>query len=280
MTKTWLITGVNSGFGRIMTEKLLRRGDRVAGTARKMDQLDDLRAEYGEKRFWLRHLDLTDVTEIHAVTNAAFLHFGNIDVLVNNAGYGLFGAAEEVSDDQVRHQIDTNLIGSIQMIRASLPHLRAQGGGHILQVSSTGGQFAFPSFSLYHASKWGIEGFMESLAQEVAPFGIACTIVEPGATGTSFVDGMIRPPAMDVYEATPVGDVRRAVATNAFPIPCSADKVAQAMIDCVEQNSAPMRLSLGSDTYNLLRGAFQKRLDALEAQKDVALAADTAPSES
>ncbi len=272
--RTWFITGVSSGFGRIMTERLLERGDRVAGTARKLEQLDDLKEKYGE-RLWLGYLDLTDTPEIRKVVDAAFGRFGRVDVVVNNAGYGLFGAAEEVTDEQIRHQIDTNLIGSIQVIRAALPHLRAQGGGRVLQVSSTGGQFAFPTFSLYHATKWGIEGFVEAVAKEVASFGIGFTIVEPGATQTNFSAGLVSPPAMDVYENTPVGEVRRAVANNAFPKPGDATKVALAMIDCVEVTPAPLRLPLGSDTYTLVRGALQERLAALEAQKDIALAADT-----
>ena len=274
--RTWFITGVNSGFGRIMTEHLLERGDRVAGTARKLKQLDDLKAKYGEQ-LRLSYLDLTDTPAIRTVVDAAFAHLGQIDVIVNNAGYGLFGAAEEVSDEQIRHQIDTNLIGSIQVIRAALPHLRAQGGGRVLQVSSTGGQFAFPTFSMYHASKWGIEGFIESVAQEVASFHIGFTIVEPGATGTNFAAGMISPPVMEIYENTPVGDVRRAVANNAFPIPGDAVKVAVAMIDSVDINPAPLRLPLGSDTYTLVRGALQQRLAALEDQKHSALSADTNP---
>ena len=259
-----------------MTEHLLERGDRVAGTARKLEQLGELTSKYGDQ-LWLCHLDLTEAPAIREVVDAAFSHFGQIDVIVNNAGYGLFGAAEEVSDHQIRHQIDTNLIGSIQVIRAALPHLRAQGGGRVLQVSSTGGQYAFPTFSIYHASKWGIEGFIESVAQEVAPFGIGLTIVEPGATGTNFVTGMIRPPVMDVYEDTPVGDVRRAVANKAFPIPGDAVKVALAMINSVDVNPAPLRLPLGSDTYTLVRGALQQRLAALDASRDIALSADTNP---
>ncbi len=259
-----------------MTEHLLERGDRVAGTARKLEQMDDLKSKYGD-RLWLSYLDLTDTPAVRRVVDAAFAGFGKIDVIVNNAGYGLFGAAEEVTDDQIRHQLDTNLIGSIQVVRAALPHLRAQGGGRVLQVSSTGGQFAFPTFSMYHASKWGIEGFIESVAQEVAPFHIGFTIVEPGATGTNFVTGMISPPIMDVYENTPVGDVRRAVANNAFPIPGDAVKVALAMIDSVDTDPAPLRLPLGSDTYTLVRGALQERLTALDAQKQVAFSADTSP---
>ncbi len=271
--RTWFITGVNSGFGRSMTEKLLERGDRVAGTARKLEQLDDPRKKFGE-RLWLTYLDLTDIGAIRTAVDSAFADLGRIDVVINNAGYGLFGAAEEVTDDQIRHQVDTNLIGSIQVIRAALPHLRAQGGGRVLQVSSTGGQYAFPSFSLYHATKWGIEGFVESVAQEVAPFGIEFTIAEPGANGTNFAEGMIRPPVMEVYENTPVGDVRRAFVGHSFPVPGDASKAAQAMIDSVDVSPAPLRLPLGSDTYTLVRGALQKRLAELEAQKGIAFSTD------
>ena len=274
--RTWFITGVSSGFGRIMTEKLLERGDCVAGTARKLEQLEDLKAKYGE-RLWLEYLDLTDSGAIRRTVDSAFAQLGRIEVVVNNAGYGLFGAAEEVSDEQIRHQIDTNLIGSIQVIRAALPHLREQGGGRILQVSSTGGQFAFPAFSLYHATKWGIEGFVESVAQEVAPFGIELTIVEPGANGTNFAAGMVSPPSMELYDRTPVGDVRRVVENHEFPMPGDPAKAAQAMIDSVDVSPAPLRLPLGSDTYTLVRGALEKRLAALDAQKGIALAADTNP---
>jgi len=133
--RNWFITGVNSGFGRQMTEQLLARGDRVAGTVRKMDATEDLMSRYGDL-LWIARLDVTDVPEIRAVVNRAFADLGRIDVVVNNAGYGLFGAAEELTDDQILHQLNTNLIGSIQVVRAALPHLRAQGGGRIIQLSN------------------------------------------------------------------------------------------------------------------------------------------------
>ena len=134
----WFVTGVNSGFGRQMTEQLLARGDRVAGTVRKMDALNDLKAKYGEQ-LRVAHLDVTDTSEVRQVVDKAFADLGRIDVVINNAGYGLFGAAEELSDDQILHQLNTNLVGSIQVVRAALPHLRAQGGGRIIQVSTYGG---------------------------------------------------------------------------------------------------------------------------------------------
>lgn len=203
--RTWFITGVNSGFGRQMTEQLLARGDRVAGTARKMDAVSDLKTKYRD-RFWLAHLDVTDTPSIRQVVNKAFYDLGKIEVVINNAGYGLFGAAEELTDEQITHQINTNLIGSIQIVRAVLPHLRQQGGGRILQLSTYGGQAALPGASLYHASKWGIEGFMESVMQEVAAFNIGVTIVEPGGARTEFRFGSSRfGPKIDAYDGTPAG---------------------------------------------------------------------------
>lgn len=270
--KTWLITGTSSGFGRKLTEKLLQRGDRVAATVRQLSALAELQAQYGD-RLWTAALDLTDPAAIRRVVDAAFAELGRIDMVVSNAAYGLFGAAEEVSDEQVRHQIDTNLVGSIQLIRAALPHLRAQGGGRIMQLSSAGGQTTYPNFSLYHATKWGIEGFAETVAKEVAPFNIGVTIVEPGATQTNFVSGMVSAPVMDAYEHTPAGDVRRGVFNGDFPIPGDADKMVQAMLDSAEQEPAPLRLALGRDTYADVRAALVARLAALDAQKDIALAA-------
>jgi NAD(P)-dependent dehydrogenase (short-subunit alcohol dehydrogenase family) len=271
--RNWFITGISSGLGRHMAEQLLKRGDRVAGTARQLKPLDDLKTLYGDQ-LWLASLDLTDTAAIRRVVDEAFAAMGRIDVIVNNAGYGLFGAAEEVSDDQIRHQIDTNLIGSIQVVRAALPHLRTQGGGRILQVSSEGGQIAYPSFSMYHATKWGIEGFVEAVAQEVASFGIAFTIIEPGPTKTNFGRGMISPPPMAVYDNTPVGDIRRAFAGNTFTVKGDPLKTAQAMIDSVDCVPAPKRLALGSSTYTSIRAALADRLATLDAQKDIAYSAD------
>ncbi len=271
--KTWFVTGASSGFGRVLTETLLARGDRVAATLRKTDALDDLKARSGD-RLWVAPLDVTDTHAVREVMGGAVRDLGRIDVIVNNAAYALFGAAEEVSDDHIRQEIDTNLIGSIQVIRAALPYLRAQGGGRVLQMSSEGGQITYPNFSLYHATKWGIEGFVEAVAPEVAPFGIEFTIVEPGPTRTNFGAGLVRPPAMAVYENTPAGDVRRAVASSTFPLPGDPVKMVQAMIDCVGRSPAPRRLLLGSGAYAQVRAALVDRLAALDAQREVALSTD------
>lgn len=269
----WFITGVTSGFGRHLTELLLERGDRVAGTVRRMAAMADLEAKYGDQ-LWLAHLDVTDLAEVRGVVDRAFGELGRIDVVVNNAGYGLFGAAEELTDEQVVHQLNTNLVGSIQVVRAAVPHLRAQGGGRILQVSSYGGQATNPGSSLYNASKWGIEGFMESTAKDVAPFGIGVTIVEPGSARTEFRTGSAQlATPMAVYDDTPAA-MPRGIRNPALPSIGDPVAMAQAMIDSVDREPAPRRLVLGSDSYRYLHAALAERMAELEAQRDFAATTD------
>ena len=272
-TKTWLITGTSSGLGRELTELALRRGHRVAATVRVRASLDDLTRTYGE-RLTVVQLDVTDVRGVHACVDRAFAHLGRIDIVVSNAGYGLFGAAEELTDDQIVLQIETNLIGSIAVIRATLPHMRAQGGGRIVQVSSEGGQVAYPNFSLYHATKWGIEGFVEAVAQEVAPFGIGFTIVEPGATTTNFGTNRVVAPPMPAYDATPSGDLRRAIDNGFFAKRGDAAKTARAIYDVALRQPAQRRLTLGSGAYDHVRRALTTRLTELDAQREIAFSVD------
>ncbi|MEV6636003.1 SDR family oxidoreductase [Actinoplanes sp. NPDC051470] len=266
---TWFITGTSSGFGRLLTERLLDRGDRVAATLRRPEALADLSAKYGD-RLWVARLDVTDAEQAHRVVAEAFAALGAIDVVVNNAGYGVFAAVEEASDEQIRRVIDTNLLGSIHVIRAALPHLRAQGHGRILQVSTAGGQTTYPNFGYYHASKWGIEGFCETAAREIAPFGIGLTIVEPGATPTGFGTALDTAEIMPEYDGTPAGGVRRALASGEFRLPNDAGKIAAAMVDLVDSGRTPLRLPLGSDTYEDIRASLVARLAEHDAQRDVA----------
>jgi len=274
--RNWLITGVSSGFGREMAEQLLNRGDGVAGTTRDLSALDDLKAEHGD-RLWLARLDVTDTQGIQQVVKDAFAAFGRIDVVVSNAGYGLFGAAEEVTDDQVAHQLKTNLAGSIHLVRAVLPFLRTQGGGRILQLSSMGGQAALPGGSLYNATKWGIEGFIDAVSQEVGVFGIGCTLVEPGGARTNFRYGSSRlAPKIDAYDASPASYARRMLEEGtSLPIGDPA-KMVRLMIDSVNQHPAPKRLALGSDAYTLMHKQLSERLAELEAQKELAFSTDCA----
>jgi NAD(P)-dependent dehydrogenase (short-subunit alcohol dehydrogenase family) len=271
--RSWFITGASKGLGRSLTAQLLARGDTVFATLRDPQALQTLAAVHPD-RLHVARLDVTDTAQIRSVMAQAFATLGRIDVVVSNAGYGLFGAAEEVTDAQVVHQIDTNIIGSVQLIRAALPHLRAQGGGRILQLSSEGGQIAYPNFSLYHLTKWGIEGFVEGVVQEVAPFNIEITLVEPGPTHTKFAESMVSAAPKAEYEHTPAGQMRRDIAAGTFQIKGDAEKSVRAMIDSVSVNPAPKRLALGSSAYLNVRAAMTSRLAALEAQKDVAYSAD------
>jgi NAD(P)-dependent dehydrogenase (short-subunit alcohol dehydrogenase family) len=199
---------------------------------------------------------------------------GRIDTIVSNAGYGLFGAAEELTDAQIDQQIATNLVGSIQLIRAALPHLRRQQGGRILQISSEGGQIAYPAFSLYHATKWGIEGFIESVRQEVAPFGIDFVLVEPGPTGTNFGANVVRAPALDAYANTAAGDLRRAIEQGSFAIKGDAGRTVTAIIAAADEANPPLRVTLGSTAYNSVSHALSQRLAAIQAQRELAFSAD------
>jgi len=279
MQRTWLITGINRGLGRALTEALLARGDRVAGTARKLDELDGLKAQYGEQ-LWTASLDLTDAAGIESVVNRAFAELGRIDVVVNNAASSLIGAVEECPEEMIRHLLDTNLIGSILMVKAALPHLRAQGGGRILQISSTLGQAAFvPGISLYITSKWGIEGFIEATALDVAPFGIEMTIFEPGAIRTDFGLGAPVSPALAAYDGTPARGIRsrvESVRDEAIPSTSPGDpaKMAEVIIASTEESPAPKRVVMGSDSYNYLSAAYRERVASLEAQKELAFSTD------
>lgn len=273
MAKTWLITGTSTGLGRLLTERLLERGDRVIATLRRQGSLDDLLALHGD-RLQILTFDVTDTPTMRDAVSQAFAKLGRIDVVVSNAGYGLFGAAEEASDEQIERQIATNLTGSIQFLRAVLPHLREQGGGRIVQVSSEGGQIAYPSFSLYHATKWGIEGFVESVAKEVAPFDIDFIIAEPGPTATHFAEGLDRTPATPIYEDTPAGELRRALASGDLAIKGDAGNTVDAIINITDMPNPPLRITLGSTAYDSISHALKERLESLEAYKEVALSAD------
>ena len=276
MAKTWFITGTSSGFGRQLTELLLARGDRVAATLRRPERLDDLAAAHGD-RLWVRALDVTDTPAVRRVVDEAFTDLGRIDVVVSNAGYGLLGAAEELGDEQIERQLDTNLLGPIQLARAVTPHLRAQGGGRFLQVSSQGGFITFAGLSLYHASKWGVEGFFEAFAKEVAPFGIAVTLVEPGQIGTGFFDAggsSDIAPALEVYEGSPAAWFRGGVDASAMP--GDPRRTAQAMIALGDAEDPPLRQLLGSDAYTAVPEALRETIRILEAGRDLAVSADRA----
>ncbi len=267
---TWFITGTSSGFGRALTERLLGRGDTVAATLRRPERLNDLKTRYGD-RLWVRDLDVTNTRQLREVVDAAFADLGRIDVVVSNAGYGVLGAAEELTDAHIDHMIATNLTGSIQLARAVVPHLRAQGGGRILQLSSMGGQMSFPGFSLYHTTKWGIEGFYDAFAPEVEPFGVHTTLIEPGMIRTPFSANAIREPENEAYADNP------AILRTDIPLGemrGDEGKVVAAMMDLAELEHPPRRQLLGSDAYAMVRDALTQRLADVEAQRELAFTTD------
>ncbi|WP_251197284.1 SDR family oxidoreductase [Anaerotardibacter muris] len=269
---TWLITGVSSGFGNEMTRQLLEAGKTVIGTVRSKDKVEELIEKYPDT-FDCVILDVTDVPAVHSVINEAFERHGRIDVIVSNAGYGLFGAAEELSDADIDKIIATDLTGSIQVIRTALPHLRAQGGGRIIQVSSYGGQVAFASNSLYHACKFGIEGFCESVAQEVAKFNIGVTIVEPGGARTEFRYGSahvanLMPEYDHVHGFLNMLDPSKGLAAG------DPAKMAARMIESVTIEPAPLRQVYGSQALRDTINRLEERVADYKTQTKLAASTD------
>lgn len=270
--RTWMITGVSSGFGYELCKQLLRRGERVVGTVRRMNSVEELKKEYPDT-FDCRILDVRDEAAIAEVTNDVIETYGSIDVLINNAGYGLFGAVEELSDAQIHEILETNLLGSIQMIRGVLPAMRMHAKGRIIQISSYGGQVAFASNSMYHATKWGIEGFCEALAQEVARFDIGVTIVEPGGARTQFRYGSAKVAQLMEEYASCHGFLKMLDASNGLA-PGDPAKMAARIIDSVDQQPAPLRMVLGSQALDTTIGVLSRRIAAFKAQKKLAASTD------
>jgi NAD(P)-dependent dehydrogenase (short-subunit alcohol dehydrogenase family) len=269
MPKVWFITGSSKGFGRIWAEAALARGDQVVATARDPRTLDDLVERYGDNVLAHR-LDVTDKATVDAVVHKAHERFGRLDVVVNNAGYGLFGTIEEVSEEQARAQIETNLFGALWVTKAALPILREQGSGHIIQVSSIGGVNAFPTVGLYHASKWGLEGFSQSLAQEVAEFGIKVTLVEPtGYTtdwaGPSGVNADRLPAYAGVWERR---EAARASARRGDP-----EATGPAILELVDAENPPLRVFFGDGPLEMIKGEYAGRIAEWEAWNDLSVRA-------
>jgi NAD(P)-dependent dehydrogenase (short-subunit alcohol dehydrogenase family) len=277
--RVWIVTGVSSGFGRELTEQLLESGDTIVGTVRKPQSVADLAQKY-PATFVAETLDVRDTSAVRDVVARTAERFGRIDVAVSNAGYGVFGAAEELSDDQLNAIIDTNLTGSIQFIRAVLPYMRAAGRGRIIQLSSYGGQVAFPGNSLYHATKWGIEGFAEAVAQEVAPFGIGVTIVEPGGARTEFRYGSAQvADALPAYAGNPARAFEAMLDPKNGLAPGDPARMAAAIIASVDTVPAPLRIVLGSQALQSTINVLEKRLDGFRGQSELAASTDF-PAES
>ncbi|MQY36792.1 3-phenylpropionate-dihydrodiol/cinnamic acid-dihydrodiol dehydrogenase [Streptomyces sp. RB17] len=276
---TWLVTGASSGIGRKVTEQLLRRGDHVAAVARRAERLDDLVKEYGD-RIWTAPLDVTDTEALRDMVDRIFAELGRVDVVFSNAGSGAVGAAEELEDSTIEQQIALTMTAPIQLARAVIPRLRAQGGGRFIQTSTMGGQITTPGAGMYHASKWGVEGFMESVAPEVAPFGIGITMIQPGVVRTGFGSVLSIAPELDAYASTPVGQVRRYIQATGGNLTADAtgdpEKAATAIINSADISPAPLRLALGSDSYGAIKRALEGRLAELERTKSIAFSTDFA----
>ena len=254
--KTWFITGASRGFGNVWTDAALARGDRVAATARRPETLEPLAERYGDRLLPLA-LDVTDRSATFDAVARAADAFGSLDVVVNNAGYGLFGMVEETSEEQARALLETNFFGALWVTQAALPILRGQGHGHLLQVSSIGGVAAFPSLGLYNASKWALEGMSEALAQEVAPHGVRVTILEPGPYGTDWSgDSAVRTEPIAAYD--PVREARRAAAAGHVPVDPAA--TADVVLGLVDAPEPPLRLFVGGYPYPVAEAAYRQRL--------------------
>lgn len=272
-SETWLITGISSGFGRAIASQLLAAGHRVVGTVRKTDTVQDLLERHPDL-LTVRQLDVRDREALRMLVNETFAQ-GPVDVLVNNAGYGLFGAAEELSDADVDAVLATNLTGSIDLIRFALPHLRRQGYGRIVQISSYGGQVAFAGNSLYHATKWGIEGFCESVAADMKPFGIGVTIVEPGGARTDFRYRSARvADPIPAYDGTPAHAFQTMLNPENGLAPGDPEKMAARIIESARRSDVPLRVVLGSQALACTIDTLEKRLADFRTQTDVARSTD------
>ncbi|MEC3951814.1 SDR family oxidoreductase [Nocardia sp. CDC153] len=269
MSKVWFITGVSRGFGREWTLAALERGDRVAGTARDLSTLDEIVAKYPDTFLPIR-LDVTDREADFAAVAQAAEHFGRLDVVVNNAGYGQFGMIEELTEQEFRNQLETNVFGALWVTQAALPILRGQGSGHIIQVSSIGGISAFLNLGAYHASKWALEGFSQSLAQEVAPFGIHVTLVEPGGFDTDWA-------GPSAFHATPnpAYDAARAARAAQRNSVKRGDPTATApaIFAVVDADEPPLRIFLGEAPLAIATADYESRLETWRKWQPISAAA-------
>ena len=272
--RNWVITGVSSGFGYEMVKQVLSRGDKVLGTVRKTAPVEDLIARYPDQ-FHVEILDMRDRKAVKQLGQKAEELFSTIDVIVSNAGYGLFGAAEELSDEEIDDIIATNLTGSIDFIRAFLPIMRKKQHGRIIQISSYGGEVAFAGNSLYHATKWGIEGFCDSLSQEMAPFNIGVTIVEPGGARTEFryKSAKIAKP-IKAYDNTPAHAFQKMLDRKNGLAAGDPERMAARIIESVDITPAPLRVVLGSGALKTTIEVLKKRLEDFKGQEQLAASTD------
>jgi NAD(P)-dependent dehydrogenase (short-subunit alcohol dehydrogenase family) len=275
--KTWFITGTSRGFGREWAIAALDRGDKVAATARNTATLDDLVAKHGDAILPIK-LDVTDREADFAAVRQAHERFGRLDIVVNNAGYGHFGLVEEISEAEIRAQLEANVLGALWVTQAALPYLRAQGSGHILQVSSIGGISAFMNTGAYHASKWALEGFSQSLSQEVADFGVKVTLIEPAGYSTDWAGSS----AQHSAELPAYAGVReKAAATRRarFTAPGEPSATRGAILALVDAENPPLRLFLGEAPLGIATADYESRLASWREWQPVAAAAQGKPQQ-
>jgi NAD(P)-dependent dehydrogenase (short-subunit alcohol dehydrogenase family) len=270
MSKTIFITGASRGFGRIWAEAFLERGDKVAATARNIEVLNDLKAKYGNAILPIQ-LNVDNRQEAFDAVNKAAAHFGSLDVVINNAGYGLFGAVEEASEAEARQQIETNVFGVLWITQAALPIMRKQGHGHIIQVSSVLGNVTLPLLSIYNASKFAVEGLSETLAAEVKDFGIKVSLIEPNGFATDWAGASsAKSEAIPVYD--PIKKVLEAGFSDhdSFGIP---EATTEAVLKLVDAENPPLRLILGKVGLPWIKQVYTERLASWDEWNDVAVAA-------
>jgi NAD(P)-dependent dehydrogenase (short-subunit alcohol dehydrogenase family) len=272
--RRWIITGASSGLGLALAEAALERGERVLGTARRADRFDALKERYGEKLIAVEH-DVRDVEGAAAVVHRAVDEFGGVDVLVNNAGAGQVGTAEEVTDAELRDMLDQHLLGPAAYVRAVLPHMRERGSGAIVQMSSQGGRMSFPAVGSYSAGKFALEGWSEALAGEVAPFGVRVLIVEPSRFRTEFnASGVLRAARQQATYDGVVGAVRANMAEADGIQEGDPASAAAAIRETLEKEDAPLRLPLGAEAVRNLTRVYQRGLDEVERWAEVSRSAD------
>jgi NAD(P)-dependent dehydrogenase (short-subunit alcohol dehydrogenase family) len=273
--KVWFITGTSKGFGRDWAVAALERGDQVVATARDVSTLDELKERFGDAVLPLT-LDVTERSGAFEAVEAAEKHFGGLDVVINNAGYGHFGFAEEVTEQEWRDQLETNLFGAIWVSQAALPVLRRRGGGRILQVSSIGGISAFPGLSAYHASKWALEGFSQGLAQEVAGFNIKVTVIEPGGFATDWAGPSAkRSVPLDAYD-----DLRQQVAkwrAERWRAPGDPAATAAVVLKIVDAEDPPLRIFFGESPLGIAEADYAQRLDTWREWQPLSIEAQGSP---
>ena len=261
MSKIWLVTGSSRGLGRALTEAVLAAGDRVVGTARKPEQLDDLAAKYGDQLRAVA-LDVTDAGAARAAVRTAVEEFGGLDVVANNAGYANSASIEEMADDDFRAQVETNLFGVVNVTKAALPVFREQRSGHFLQFSSIGGRAGgTPGMGAYQTAKFAVEGFSEVLNNEVRPFGVKVTIVEPGGFRTDWGGSSMELADVHPDYETTVGEMHRRRIEMAGKQPGDPAKAAQAILQVVALDNPPLRLLLGTDALTLADSSSRSRAD-------------------